>query len=94
VLAFPNIQITSDIQACQNSDICGTLLDTLTHDLALTTSVGDIMIRILLGFNAFVIFRQAAIDVSWQLGNVLLKSTTVVNGDALILQMFGFTLQF
>jgi hypothetical protein len=94
VLALPNIQITSDIQACQNSDICGTLLDTLTHDLALTTSVGDIMIRILLGFNAFVIFRQAAIDVSWQLGNVLLKSTTVVNGDALILQMFGFTLQF
>lgn len=95
VLAFPSAQLTSDIQVCQNTEICGTLLSGLTHDLSLTTSVGDIMIKILLGFNALVMdFRQAAIDVSWQLGNVLLQGTTIVNGDALLLQMFGFMLQF
>lgn len=94
-LAFPGVQVTSDIQVCQNNDICGTLLNGLTHDLYLTTSVGSVAIKILIGFNAFVMgFRQAAIDVSWGLGTVFLKSTTIVNGDALVLQMFGFALQF
>lgn len=91
----PGIKLTSDIQVCQDSDICGTLPDVLTHDLYLTTSVGDIAIQILLGFNSLMMsFRQAAIDVSWNLGNILLNSVTAVNGNALILQMFSFTFTF
>lgn len=91
----PGIKLTSDIQVCQDNDICAALPDVLTHDLYLATSVGDIGIEILIGFNSFVMdFRQAAIDVAWRLGDIQLKSTTVVNEDALILQMFGFALQF
>lgn len=91
----PGIKLTSDIQVCQDNDICGALPDVLTHDLYLTTSVGNIGIEILIGFNSFVMnFRQAVIDVAWRLGNILLKGTTVVNGNALIVQMFSFTLQF
>lgn len=92
----PGIRLTSDIRVCQDPNICGTLPAVLTHDLHLTTSVGNIAIDILIGFNSFFImeFRQAAVDVAWRLGHIVLKSTTIVNGNALILQMFSFALQF
>lgn len=97
IIAFtpPGIKLTSDIQVCQDPNMCGTLSAVLTHDLYFTTSVGDITVDILLGFNSFIMeFRQAAIDVAWRLGSIVLKSTTIVSGNALILQMFGFALQF
>lgn len=95
VFTPPGVRLTSDIKVCQDLNICGTLPAVLTHDLSFTTSVGDIAINILIGFNSFVMeFRQATIDVAWRLGSIVLQSTTVVSGNALILQMFGFTLQF
>lgn len=91
----PGVKLTSDIQVCQDPNMCGTLPATLTHDLHFTTSVGDITIDILIGFNSFVMeFRQATIDVVWRLGSIALQSTTVVSVNALILQMFGSTLHF
>nr|BAL59547.1 hypothetical protein HGMM_OP4C183 [Candidatus Acetothermum autotrophicum] len=95
VFTPPGIKLTSDIQVCQDPNICGILPAVLTHDLYFTASVGDLVVDILLGFSSFIMeFRQAAIDVTWRLGNVVLRSTTLVSGNALMLQMFGFTLQF
>ncbi len=95
IFSPPGVRLASDIQVCQDPSMCGTLPAVLTHDLHFTTVVGDVTVDIFIGFNSFVMeFRQAAIDVAWRLGNTVLQSTTVVNGNALILQMFGLALQF
>ncbi len=88
----PGMKVTGDLQFCNEELVCTGHL--FFHDIILSTTVGDMSIDIGLRLTGvFTGFHGATIDLAWKVGNVTLKSATLLTTNALAAQLFsvGFT---
>lgn len=88
----PGMKVTGDIQFCNEELTCSQYI--FFHDIVLSTTVGDMSIDIRMRLtNVFSGFNQAVIDLAWKVGNVTLRSGTILNTNNLDAQLFsiGFT---
>jgi hypothetical protein len=95
----PGVKVTDILVPCIDENVCPSLFPTvdglLDHNLILSTSVGDVTLDIGLYFSGlFRGFYQAIIEVGWQLGNVTIRSSSVIGVDALLGQKIGIELKF
>jgi len=89
----PGMKVISDIQFCNEELTCTGAL--FYHDLVLSGTVGDMTINIGMRLtNLFSGFYGATIELAWKVGNVTLKSATLLNVDYLAAQLFSITFTF
>jgi hypothetical protein len=88
----PGMKVSGDLQFCNEELTCTGAI--FFHDIVLSTTVGDMSIDIRVRLNSlFTGFQQAVIDLAWKVGNVTLRSGTILNTNNLDAQLFsiGFT---
>jgi hypothetical protein len=88
----PGMKVTSDLQFCNEELTCTGAL--FFHDLRLSATVGDMSIDIGLRLTSVLTgFVGATVDLAWKVGNVTLKSATILTTNSLLAQLFsiGFT---
>jgi hypothetical protein len=91
----PGVKVTDILVPCIDENSCAGPDGMLDHNLILSTSVGDVTLDIELDFSGlFTGFYQAIIEVGWQLGNVTIRSSSVIDVDALLGQKIGIELKF
>jgi hypothetical protein len=91
----PGVKVTDILVPCIDENVCAFPDGLLDHNLILSTSVGDVTLDIRLYLSGlFRGFYQAIIEVGWQLGNVTIRSSSVIGVDALLGQKIGFELKF
>jgi hypothetical protein len=91
----PGVKVTDILVPCIDENVCAFPDGLLDHNLILSTSVGDVTLDIRLYLSGlFTGFYQAIIEVGWQLGNVTIRSSSVIGVDALLGQKIGFELKF
>jgi hypothetical protein len=91
----PGVKVTDILVPCIDENVCLLPDGLLDHNLILSTSVGDVTLDIRLYLSGlFRGFYQAIIEVGWQLGNVTIRSSSVIGVDALLGQKIGFELKF
>jgi hypothetical protein len=91
----PGVKVTNILVPCIDENVCALPDGLLDHNLILSTSVGDVTLDIGLYLRGlFTGFYQAIIEVGWQLGNVTIRSSSVIGVDALLGQKIGFELKF
>ncbi|MCX8102999.1 MAG: hypothetical protein N3E42_00940 [Candidatus Bipolaricaulota bacterium] len=80
----PGVKVTDILVPCLDENVCNFPAQDgmLDHQLILSTTVGDVSINInLYFFGLFRGFYRAVIEVSWKLGNVTIKSTSIIPVD-------------
>jgi hypothetical protein len=91
----PGVKVTDILVPCIDENSCAGPDGMLDHNLILSTSVGDVTLDIELDFSGlFTGFYQAIIEVGWQLGNVTIRSSSVIDVNALLGQKIGIELKF
>jgi len=95
----PGVKVTDVLVPCIDENVCPFSVSTvdgmLDHNLILSTTVGDVSLDIELDFaGLFRGFYQAIVEVAWKLGNVTIKSSSVIGVDALLGQKIGIELTF
>jgi hypothetical protein len=91
----PGVKVTDILVPCIDENVCAFPDGLLDHNLILSTSVGDVTLDIGLYFSGlFRGFYQAIIEVGWQLGNVTIRSSSVIDVNALLGQKIGIELKF
>jgi hypothetical protein len=91
----PGVKVTDILVPCIDENSCAGPDGMLDHNLILSTSVGDVTLDIELDFSGlFTGFYQAIIEVGWQLGNVTIRSSSVIGVNALQGQKIGIELKF
>jgi hypothetical protein len=91
----PGVKVTDILVPCIDENVCALPDGLLGHSLILSTSVGDVTLDIQLDFGGlFTRFSQAIIEVGWKLGNVTIRSSSVIGVDALLGQKIGIELKF
>jgi hypothetical protein len=91
----PGVKVTDILVPCIDENSCAGPDGMLDHNLILSTSVGDVTLDIELDFRGlFTGFYQAIIEVGWQLGNVTIRSSSVIDVNALLGQKIGIELKF
>jgi hypothetical protein len=91
----PGVKVTNILVPCIDENVCAFPDGLLDHNLILSTSVGDVTLDIGLYLSGlFTGFYQAIIEVGWQLGNVTIRSSSVIGVDALLGQKIGIELKF
>jgi len=91
----PGVKVTDILVPCIDENVCAFPDGMLDHNLILSTSVGDVTLDIELDFSGlFTGFYQAIIEVGWQLGNVTIRSSSVIGVNALLGQKIGIELKF
>jgi hypothetical protein len=91
----PGVKVTDILVPCIDENVCAFPDGLLAHNLILSTSVGDVTLDIRLDFSGlFTGFSQAIIEVGWKLGNVTIRSSSVIGVDALLGQKIGIELKF
>jgi len=91
----PGVKVTDILVPCIDENVCFLPDGMLDHNLILSTSVGDVTLDIELDFSGlFTGFYQAIIEVGWQLGNVTIRSSSVIGVNALLGQKIGIELKF
>jgi hypothetical protein len=94
----PGVKVTDILVPCIDENVCAPLGlpdGLLGHSLILSTSVGDVTLDIQLDFSGlFRDFSQAIIEVGWKLGNVTIRSSSVINVNFLRGQKIGIELKF
>jgi hypothetical protein len=95
----PGVKVTDVLVPCIDENVCPFTVPTvdgmLDHNLILSTTVGDVSLDIELDFaGLFRGFYQAIVEVAWKLGNVTIKSSSVIGVDALLGQKIGIELTF
>jgi hypothetical protein len=91
----PGVKVTDILVPCIDENVCLLPDGLLDHNLILSTSVGDVTLDIELDFSGlFTGFYQAIIEVGWQLGNVTIRSSSVIDVNALLGQKIGIELKF
>lgn len=89
----PGMKVVSDIQFCNEELSCSSYL--FFHDLLLSATVGDMSINIGIRLNGiFTGFVGSTIELAWKVGNVTLKSATILSTNALVAQLFSVGLSF
>jgi hypothetical protein len=91
----PGVKVTDILVPCIDENVCAFPDGLLDHNLILSTSVGDVTLDIELDFSGlFTGFYQAIIEVGWKLGNVTIRSSSVIGVNALLGQKIGIELKF
>ncbi|MCS7274525.1 MAG: hypothetical protein NZ610_03850 [Candidatus Bipolaricaulota bacterium] len=94
----PGMKWRSILTPCVDETTCpgaGAVAGWLGHDIFLTATVGDVDISIWLGFIQLMRdFYGGAIDVSWKIGNLTVKSSTVLHPDSLAAQRISLEMKF
>jgi len=91
----PGVKVTDILVPCIDENVCAFPDGLIAHNLILSTSVGDVTLDIQLDFNGlFRNFSQAIIEVGWKLGNVTIRSSSVIGVDVLRGQKIGIELKF
>jgi len=90
----PGMKVVSDLQFC-NEELSCTTGYLFFHDLLLSATVGDMSINIGIRLSGiFTGFVGSTIEMSWKMGNVTLKSATLLTTDALAAQLFSINFAF
>jgi len=91
----PGVKVTDILVPCIDENACAGPDGMLDHNLILSASVGDVTLDIELDFaGLFRGFYQAIVEVGWKLGNVTIRSSSVIDVDALLGQKIGIELTF
>jgi hypothetical protein len=91
----PGVKVTDILVPCIDENVCNFPDGLLGHSLILSTSVGDVTLDIQLDFSGlFRNFSQAIIEVGWKLGNVTIRSSSVIDVNFLQGQKIGIELKF
>jgi hypothetical protein len=91
----PGVKVTDILVPCIDENVCALPDGLLAHNLILSTSVGDVTLDIRLDFGGlFTRFSQAIIEVGWKLGNVTIRSSSVIDVNFLQGQKIGIELKF
>ena len=91
----PGVKVTDILVPCIDENVCAYGDGMIDHNLILSTTVGDVSLDIELDFEGlFSGFYQAIIEVAWKLGNVTIRSSSVIDVDALLGQKIGIELTF
>jgi hypothetical protein len=89
----PGMKVVSDIQFCNEELSCTSYL--FFHDLVLSATVGDMSINVGIRLSGiFTGFVGSTIEMSWKMGNVTLKSATLLTTNALAAQLFSINFAF
>lgn len=91
----PGVKITDVLTPCLDENVCTKPEGLLDHKLALSTALGDVSLNIELYLTGFVTgFYRAIVDVGWRMGNVVIKSSSVIGVDVLLGQKIGLEISF
>jgi hypothetical protein len=89
----PGMKVISDLQFCNEELSCSSYL--FFHDLSLSATVGDMSINIGIRLSGiFSGFVGSTIELGWKIGNVTLKSATLLTTNALAAQLFSIGFSF
>jgi hypothetical protein len=91
----PGVKITDVLTPCLDENVCTKPEGLLDHKLALSTAIGDVSLDIGLYLTGLVTgFYQAIVDVGWRVGNVAIKSSSVIGVNVLLGQKIGLEISF
>ncbi len=82
----PGVKVTNILVPCIDENVCALPDGLLDHNLLLNASVGDVTLDIGLYFTGlFRGFYRAVIEVGWKLGNVTIRSSSIIPVDPTVL---------
>jgi hypothetical protein len=91
----PGVKVTDVLTPCLDENVCTKPDGLLDHKLALSTTIGDVSLNIELYLTGFVTgFYRAIVDVGWRVGNVAIKSSSVIGVNVLLGQRIGLEISF
>ncbi|MCI2429868.1 hypothetical protein LM604_04365 [Candidatus Acetothermia bacterium] len=93
----PGMKWRSVLIPCVDENTCPAfaLGGWLSHDIFLSASVGDVTIDIWMGFLQLMRdFYGGSGDVAWKIGNLTVKSSTVLHPDSLAAQRISLEMKF
>lgn len=94
----PGMKWRSILVPCVDETTCtaaGAVAGWLGHDIFLSAAVGDVTIDIWLGFLQLMRdFYGGSVDVSWKIGNLTVRSSTVLHPDSLAAQRISLEMKF
>lgn len=91
----PGVKITDVLTPCLDENVCTKPEGLLNHTLTLSTAIGDVSLNIGLYLTGlFTGFYRAIVDVGWHVGNVAIKSSSVIGVDVLFGQKISLEISF